>query len=179
MKGDRGCEPNLSAFSIRWDMPGSMSDPKSQAELFPIPNDPEGVQIINERCLVRTQEGRRMVIVAGIVLAHYAVDDRIAEAHARVNLVEQGWADQNDVARVFDCSARTVRRDQQRFEDGGMAALGHAGGYPAGRARVTLTQSVATQGRGSFQPRDRAATRPQRDRRAQATAAGGLEGSAH
>jgi transposase len=123
-------------------MPGFMSDPKSQAELFPIPNDPEGLQVINERCLVRTQEGRRMVIVAGIVLAHYAVDDRIAEAHARVNLVEQGWADQNDVARVFDCSARTVRRDQQRFEDGGMAALGHAGGYPAGRSRVTLTQSV-------------------------------------
>jgi transposase len=76
------------------------------------------------------------------VLAHYAVGDRIAEAHARVSLVEQGWADQNDVARAFDCSARTVRRDEQRFEDGGMAALGQACGYPRGRPRVTLARSV-------------------------------------
>ena len=83
-----------------------------------------------------------MVIVSGIVLVHYVVGDRIAEAHARVSLVEQGWADQNDVARAFDCSARTVRRDQQRFDDGGMAALGHASGYPPGRSRVTLTRSV-------------------------------------
>ena len=35
-----------------------------------------------------------------------------------VNLVEQGWADRNDVARVFGCSSRTVRRCQRRFEDG-------------------------------------------------------------
>jgi transposase len=83
-----------------------------------------------------------MVIVSGIVLAHYAVGDRIAESHARVALVEQGWADQNDVARVFGCCARTVRRDQRRFEDGGMAALGPAEGYPKGRPRVTLTRSV-------------------------------------
>jgi hypothetical protein len=86
--------------------------------------------------------GRRVVIVAGIVLAHYAVDDRIAEAHARIALVEQGWADQNDVARAFGCSTRTVRRDQRRFEDGGMAALGPADGYPKGRPRVPLTRSV-------------------------------------
>ncbi|MDO8543831.1 MAG: helix-turn-helix domain-containing protein [Opitutaceae bacterium] len=92
--------------------------------------------------MLRTENGRRMVIVSGIVLAHYAVGDRIAEAHARVALVEQGWADQNDVARVFGCCARTVRREQRRFDDGGMAALGQADGYPKGRPRVTLTFSV-------------------------------------
>jgi transposase len=92
--------------------------------------------------MLRTENGRRMVIVSGIVLAHYAVGDPIAEAHARVALVEQGWADQNDVARVFGCCARTVRRDQRRFDDGGMAALGQADGYPKGRPRVTLTRSV-------------------------------------
>ena len=119
-----------------------MSDPECQAELFPIPSGTEDSQQINDRCSLRTQDGRRVVIVAGIVLTHYAVGDRIAEAHARVSLVEQGWADQNDVARVFDCSARTVRRDQQRFDDGGIGALGRASGYPAGRSRVTLTQSV-------------------------------------
>jgi len=119
-----------------------MPDPEDQAELFPIPSPPSGSQVINDRCLLRTENGRRMVIVSGIVLAHYAVGDRIAEAHARVALVEQGWADQNDVASVFDCSTRTVRRDEQRFEEGGMAALGRSAGYPKGRPRVTLTQSV-------------------------------------
>lgn len=119
-----------------------MSDLEGPAELFPLPSDPEGSRPINDRCLLRTQHGHRIVIVSGIILAHYAVDDRIAEAQARVNLVEQGWADQNDVARAFDCSARTVRRDQRRVDDGGLAALGQAGGYPRGRARVTLRQSV-------------------------------------
>ena len=119
-----------------------MPDSEKQAELFPIPSPPAGSQVINDRCLLRTENGRRMVIVSGIVLAHYAVGDRIAEAHVRVALVEQGWADQNDVARVFDCSVRTVRRDEQRFEDGGMAALGRAFGYPKGRPRVRLTHSV-------------------------------------
>src|ERR1017187_3062823 len=105
-----------------------MPDPEGQAELFPIPSPPSGSQVINDRCSLRTENDRRVVIVSGIVLAHYAVGDRIAEAHARVALVEQDWADQNDVARVFDCSARTVRRDEQRFDDGAMAALGQACG---------------------------------------------------
>src|ERR1017187_1257441 len=123
-------------------MTGSMSDPDEQAELFPISSGPEGPRAINDRCLLRTEDGRRMVVISGIVLAHYAVGDRIAEAHARVNLVEQRWADQNDVARAFDCSARTVRRDEQRFEDGGMAALGQACGYPQGGLRgATLAAS--------------------------------------
>jgi len=119
-----------------------MKDPEEQAELFPTPSEPEGSRIINDRCMLRTQGGHRVVVVSGIVLAHYAVGDRIAAAQARINLVEQGWADQNDVARAFDCSTRTVRRDQRRVEDGGLAALGQAAGYPKGRARVTLTQSV-------------------------------------
>lgn len=119
-----------------------MKDPEGQTELFPMPSAPEGSRVINDRCLLRTEHDHRIVIVSGIVVAHYAVGDRIAEAQARVNLVEQGWADQNDVAKAFDCSARTVRRDQRRLDEGGLAALGRAGGYPQGRSRVTLTQSV-------------------------------------
>jgi hypothetical protein len=98
-------------------------------ELFPDFHNPEGLRVINDRCLVRTQDGRRVVIVSGIVLAQYAVSDRMAEAYAMISLVEQGWADQNDVARVFGCAARTVRRQQSRFDEGGLAALGHKGGY--------------------------------------------------
>jgi transposase len=53
-----------------------------------------------------------------------------------VSLVDQGWADQNEVARAFRCSARTVGRHQRRFEAGGLAALGHERGYPEGRRRL-------------------------------------------
>ena len=119
-----------------------MPDPERQAELFAVPSPPPGCEVINDRCMLRTEGGRRMVIVSGIVLAHYAVGDHIAEAHARLALVEQGWAEQNDVARAFGCCARTVRRDERRFDDGGMAALGRSEGYPKGRPRVTLTCSV-------------------------------------
>ena len=105
-------------------------------DLFPNLRNPEGTQIINDRCMVRTQDGHCLVIVSGMVLAQYASADQMAEAYAMVNLVQQGWASQQDVARVFGCSVRTVRRDQQRFEDGGLAALGQGSGYPKGRWRL-------------------------------------------
>jgi len=98
------------------------------------------MQVINDRCLFRTQDDHRVVIVSGIILAQYAVGDRMAEAHAMVSLVEQGWADQNDVARAFGYAARTVRRQQRRFEDGGLAALGQGNGYPRGRARLATSR---------------------------------------
>jgi prepilin-type processing-associated H-X9-DG protein len=82
------------------------------------------------------------MVVCGLVLAHYAIKDAMSEAYAMVSLVEQGWADQNDVARAFNCSVRTVRRQQRRFEDGGMAALGLGRGFPQGRPRL---QSSRTQ----------------------------------
>ena len=105
-------------------------------ELFADFHNPDGLRVVNDRCLVRTQHGHRVVIVSGIILAQYAATDRMAEAHAMISLVEQGWADQNDVARAFGCVARTLRRQQQRFDEGGLAALGRQRGYPPGRARL-------------------------------------------
>src|SRR2546422_4726814 len=104
-------------------------------DLFPEARNPESLRVINERCLLRSQDGHCVVLVSGIILAQYALSDRMAEAHAMVSLVEQGWANQTEVARAFACSARTVRRHQRRFEEGGLAALGHTDGYPPGRAR--------------------------------------------
>jgi DNA-binding CsgD family transcriptional regulator len=104
-------------------------------DLFPDARNPEGTIAINERCLVRTQSGHRVVIASGVVLSSFALDDVMSEAFAMVNLVEQGWADQNDVARAFNCSPRTVRRYQRRFQDGGMAALDQGRGFPQGRSR--------------------------------------------
>jgi len=109
----------------------------AQAELFARPTAPECTSVINGRCVVRTGDGHRVVLVAGMPIAQYSVGDRMAEAHAMVLLVEQGWAEQGDVARAFGATARTVRRHQRRFEDGGLVALGRKAGFPSGRPRVT------------------------------------------
>src|SRR5213594_1885590 len=118
-----------------------MAGTNEQRDLLPIPNGSSDTIVVNDRCLVRTQDGHRIVVAAGIALSQYAVGDRMAEAHAMVSLVEQGWADQNDAARAFGCTARTVRRHQRRFEAGGLSALGRGSGYPRGRARLKSSRT--------------------------------------
>ena len=118
-----------------------MAGHTQQADLFSdIPRDP-GLVVINDRCLLRSDGAHHIVLVAGIPITQYAVGDRMAQAHAMVTLVEQGYADQNDVARAFAYAARTLRRHQRRYEDGGLAALGRPGGYPKGRVRLKSSRA--------------------------------------
>jgi len=121
-------------------LPG-MSRDQRQPALIEVRNDGDEAVAVNERCALRTREGHRVVTVSGVVLAQYAVGDRMAEAHAMVSLVEQGQADQNDVARAFGCSTRTLRRQEQRMQEGGLAALVRAEGYPKGRARIGMSRT--------------------------------------
>ena len=117
-----------------------MADEPKQGALFEDPRAPEGTVVVNDRCTVRTQEGHRVVLVAGVSLAYYAVGDRMAEAHAIVCLVEQGWASQVEVARAFGCTSRTVRRLLHRFEEHGLVGLGRGGGCPKGHARLGVAR---------------------------------------
>ncbi len=112
-----------------------MTDRECQAALFQAERGSSDAVVINDRCLLRTEGELRVVVVAGVVVSHFQADDRMAAAHAMVTLVEQGIADQNDVARAFGCSARTVRRYQHRYEEGGMVRLGRGPGYPQGKPR--------------------------------------------
>jgi transposase len=106
-----------------------------QGELFASPPS-SGVIPINERCLLRKSGRHRVVVVAGVPVAQFAADDHMAQAYWMVNLVEQGWADQTDVADAFGCSTRTLRRHQSRLAEGGLSALGRPRGYPQGRSRI-------------------------------------------
>ncbi|MBX3269832.1 MAG: transposase [Sandaracinaceae bacterium] len=112
----------------------------SKPEQVPLPSIGrevgDGTVVINDRCRVETRHGYRVVTVCGVVVASYACGDRMSEAHAIVNLVEQGFAKQSAVAIAFGCDERTVRRNQRRFESGGLVALGRPVGYPKGVARV-------------------------------------------
>jgi len=118
-----------------------MSQAPRQGDLFPEVGAPEGTTFVNARCLMRTQDGHRVVIVSGVVVAQYALGDRMAEAHAMVSLIDQGWAEQKEVARAFGCSARSARRHQRRFEDGGLPALGRRRGYPKGHPRLPASRT--------------------------------------
>ena len=122
-------------------------------DLFPEARNPQGTLAVNDRCVLRTQDGQCVLFVSGIILAQYAVTDRMAQAHAMVSLVEQGWADQIEVARAFHCTVRTVRRQQRRFEESGLAGLGQDRGYPRGRSRLApsrrqLVHQLKAQGCG-------------------------------
>jgi len=97
---------------------------------------PSNTVVINERCTLRVEEDQRVVLVAGLPVHHYCADDEVAEAYAMVFLVESGFAQQTDVARAFARSERTVRRYQQRYVQGGMAALGRTDGWRRGRRRI-------------------------------------------
>ncbi len=123
-----------------------MPDIANNPELFPSPLPPTGTILINDRCLIRTRDRHRIVVVAGVPLAHYTVGDRMAEAYAMVCLVEQGWADQNDVAQALGYSRRTLHRYQLRFEEGGLPALGRPRGYPKGRRRLSPSRLTRLRG---------------------------------
>jgi transposase len=92
--------------------------------------------VINARCSLRIEADQRAIVVGGLPVHHYCADDAVAEAYAMVFLVEQGFAQQTDVARAFARSVRTVRRHQTRYAEGGMAALGREEGWRRGRRRI-------------------------------------------
>jgi hypothetical protein len=97
---------------------------------------PSNCVAIDARCSLRVEEDQRAIVVAGLPVHHYRTEDAVAEADAMVFLVESGFAQQTEVARAFARSERTVRRYQERYAQGGMAALGRAAGWRRGRRRI-------------------------------------------
>ena len=90
---------------------------------------------VNDRVSYRTEGTTRVILVHGVVFGQYDTGDRAAEMYAMVTLVEAGYADQNDVARAFGCSTRSLRRYQAHYESGGMAALVRGPRRPASSTR--------------------------------------------
>jgi transposase len=107
-----------------------------QQELPLPPPVSSGVCSINARCLLQAEGEHRVLVVAGLPVHHYSAQDAVAAAYAMVFLVDAGYATQKEVAVAFDCSERTVRRHQERYHEGGMAALATRSGWRPGRRRV-------------------------------------------
>jgi len=98
---------------------------------------PSNTVVINARCTLRIEGDQRVIVVAGLPVHHYRVEDTVAEVYAMLFLVESGFAQQTDVARAFGRSVRSIRRYQERYADGGMAALAREGGWRRGRRRIS------------------------------------------
>src|SRR6267378_2634711 len=109
-----------------------MSPAPPQKEFFARPTPTPGTVFVNDRVCVQTEEEQRVVFVHGIIFSHYPMEDRTAEAYAMVTLFETGFADQNDIARCFGYSARSLRRYQERLKIGGLSALARPEGRPSG-----------------------------------------------
>jgi transposase len=110
----------------------------STQQALPLPSPaPSNTVVINARCSLRSEVNQRVIVVGGLPVHHYRAEDAVAEAYAMVFLVESGFAQQTDVARAFGVSVRTIRRYQDRYADGGMAALGREEGWRRGRRRIS------------------------------------------
>jgi len=92
--------------------------PPYEDELFTHPTEISGTVFVNDRVCIQTEEDQRVISVHGVVFSHYSIKDRTAEAYAMVLLFESGYADQNDIARCFGYSARSLRRYQERLRAG-------------------------------------------------------------
>jgi len=91
-----------------------------------------GVVFVNDHVYFSTEGTERVVFVHGVVFAHHDVADRAAEAYAMVSLFETGYASQNDIARAFKVSSRSLRRYQERLQTWGLAAIARSDGRPSG-----------------------------------------------
>ncbi len=91
-----------------------MNSAPDPSNLFPDFSPVPQMVFVNERVSFQTEGNQRVILVHGVVHSHYSREDRTAEAYALVSLYESGYADQNDLARSFGYSTRTLRRFQER-----------------------------------------------------------------
>lgn len=108
-----------------------MTLPPHQEKLFANPSPVSDMVFVNDRVCFQTEGNQRVILLQGMIFAHYSLEDRFAQAYALVLLFESGYAHQNDLARCFGYSTRTLRRFQERFQAQGLNALARAPGRPA------------------------------------------------
>jgi hypothetical protein len=121
-----------------------MNPTPDQSDLFPEFSPSPQMVFVNDRVSLQTEADQRVILVRGVVYAHYSQEDRLAEAYALVKLYESGYADQNDLARSFGYSTRTLRRLEKRLRSGGLNALVRPQGRPASRSTPKPTERDRT-----------------------------------
>ncbi len=123
-----------------------MSEAADQAPLFEDSEQALHHRIpINNSCYLQVCGDSRVVVIHGMPVMPFQRNDNALRAYVMLSLFDQGWATQQQVAQAFECTDRTVRRHKQRFEQGGLSALGRPSGYPAGRPRLSAQRAEQVQ----------------------------------
>jgi len=129
-----------------------MNPDADTSDLFPEFSPVPQMVFVNDRVSFQTEGNQRVILVHGVVHSHYSREDRLAEAYALVSLYESGYADQNDLARSFGYSTRTLRRFQQRLHSGGLNALVRPEERPVGASTGPQTTRWRASPRNSRLP---------------------------
>jgi hypothetical protein len=130
-----GCEPKPVRFFFSRKTEASylaMNSAPVPSDLFPDFSPVPQMVFVNDSVSLQSEADQRVILVHGVVYSHYSREDRTAEAYALVSLYESGYVDQNDLARSFGYSTRTLRRFQKRLYSGGLNALVRPAGRPVG-----------------------------------------------
>src|SRR6266478_4410956 len=92
-----GADQNLSAFFLQKAGASypTMKPGAHQNDLFPEFSPSPQMVFVNNGVSLQTEADQRLILVHGVVYAHYSRQDRLAEAYALVQLYESGYADQN------------------------------------------------------------------------------------
>jgi transposase len=111
---------------------------------FSLPQSEAGSKkaVFNSRHFLYREGEQWIIVAAGVPAYRYLDGDEIGEAYAMVFLVSSGYATQAEVARVYGCDVRTVRRHQRRYESGGMAALATRSGRRPGHKRLPVKRRI-------------------------------------
>src|SRR6267154_1562916 len=150
--------------------------PPYEDELFTHPTEISSTVVVNDRVCIQTEEDQRVISVHGVVFSHYSIKDRTAEAYAMVLLFESGYADQNDIARCFGYSARSLRRYQERLRAGGLGACAPAGkAFRAQENPEARPNHSPPENQGDEQSMDCWAAGPQRNGCPEKSLSAGLE----
>jgi transposase len=115
---------------VLWQASWLAMSPEQQV-LFDFCTPPPGVLVVNDRVSIHTEGFHRVVLVHGVIVAHYDRNDHAAEEYAILTLLDSGYADSEEIASAFNCSSRSILRYSERFDSGGMAALGRPRGRPS------------------------------------------------
>ena len=117
----------------------ALAPPMSTQQALALPSPaPSNTVVINARCSLRidarsTRDRRRRTTGASLSRSR----TRSPRPMRWCSWWSRAYAQQTDVAGAFAVSVRTIRRDQERYADGGMAALGREEGWRRGRRRIS------------------------------------------
>lgn len=96
----------------------------TEASQIPLVEEPSTSTIhVNGHCLIRDEEGMRVIVLRGLVVAHYHHDDGAAQALAAAQLMEAGHAKPGELASALKVGVATVHRYRQRYLAGGVEGV--------------------------------------------------------